>query len=128
MRHFLVFVLLFATPASFSKLARADDIADCQQRQNSQRRISACTRLLKPEQLDAEKRATIHINRGSAFGLMRQLDKAFADFDLAIKLNPAYIRAYYTRGWAYYKTGRLDKAIADFNRVIELNPKYARAS
>ena len=45
---------------------------------------------------------------------------ALVDFDKAIELNPAYVRAYYERGRAQAYLGNYDSAIASCTQVIEI--------
>ena len=72
-----------------------------------------------------EKGAGVSIaydNRGANFARMGQLDKAVADYDKAIALNPSHFKAYYNRGVAFARMGQLDKAVADYDKAIALNP------
>ena len=52
----------------------------------------------------------------------REYDKAIADFDQAIRLNPVEPRFHFTRGMARLSNQDYDKAIADFDAVIRLDP------
>jgi tetratricopeptide (TPR) repeat protein len=54
-------------------------------------------------------------------------DKAIADYNKAIEINPNLPDAHNYRGLAYYRKGHYDKAISDFNKAIELNPRDAEA-
>ena len=57
------------------------------------------------------------------------LDRAIADFNEAIRLDPdpKDARAYNNRGHAWRNKGDLDRAIADYSEAIRLDPKFARA-
>jgi tetratricopeptide (TPR) repeat protein len=55
------------------------------------------------------------------------VEKALADFEKAIKLNPKLADPYYHRGLIKKKKVDLDGAMADFNRAVELNPRLAEA-
>ena len=68
-----------------------------------------------------------HNNRGAAHGAKGEYDRAIADFDKAIEINPKYARAYFGRGGTYAKKGGLDEAIANFDKAIEIDPKFAPA-
>ncbi len=46
-------------------------------------------------------------------------DKAIADYDKAIALNPKYADFYNNRGIAYNKKNEYDSAIADFDKAID---------
>ena len=54
-------------------------------------------------------------------------DKAIADYNESIRLDPKYAIAYNNRGDAWYHKKEYDKAIADFNEAIRLDPKTAVA-
>ena len=55
------------------------------------------------------------------------IDKAIADYNQAVRLDPNYAVAYKSRGNAYADKGEFNLAIADFNRAIMLDPNYAVA-
>jgi len=54
-------------------------------------------------------------------------DRAIADCNKAIEINPNDAVAYYNRGSVYPDKGNYNQAIADFNKAIEINPDYAKA-
>jgi tetratricopeptide (TPR) repeat protein len=53
--------------------------------------------------------------------------KALADFDEAIRTDPASINAYSNRGIIYGEKGEVDRAIADFTTAIGLDPGNVQA-
>ena len=55
-----------------------------------------------------------------------EYDKAIADYDEAIKLDPKNANAYSYRGLAWYWKSEYDKAIADYDEAIKLDPKSPR--
>jgi tetratricopeptide (TPR) repeat protein len=54
-------------------------------------------------------------------------DKAIAELDRGIRLDPQHASAYYNRGYAWGAKQEYDKAIADYSEAIRLNPKYVWA-
>lgn len=52
-------------------------------------------------------------------------DRAIADYDQAIRLNPKYGRAFNNRGNAYQSKGDYDHALADYNQSIQIDPNQA---
>jgi tetratricopeptide (TPR) repeat protein len=74
--------------------------------------------------------AFIYLCRGIANyynGGINGIDKAIADYDQAIKINPDFADAYINRGAAYADKGEYDRTIADFNQAINIKPDYADA-
>jgi tetratricopeptide (TPR) repeat protein len=55
---------------------------------------------------------------------MKEHDKAIADFNEAIRLDPKFASAYSNRGVAWYNKKEYDKANADFNEAIHIDSKY----
>jgi len=62
--------------------------------------------------------------RGLAFLNTDQVDKAIADFDRAIALDPYFSDAFLNRGNAFEKKGKFDEAIENFDKAAALNPSY----
>jgi tetratricopeptide (TPR) repeat protein len=54
-------------------------------------------------------------------------ERAIADLNEAIRLDPKSAVAYNNRGSAYAFQGDIDRAIADFSASIRLEPKVAAA-
>jgi tetratricopeptide (TPR) repeat protein len=62
--------------------------------------------------------------RGTAFFNRQDYNRAIADYDEAIRLDPNYALAFYSRGCAYDRKGDYDRAIKDYDEAIRLNPKH----
>jgi tetratricopeptide (TPR) repeat protein len=54
-------------------------------------------------------------------------DKAIADYDQGLKLQPDDAEAYNNRGSAYNGKSQYDRAIADFDQALKLKPDLAEA-
>jgi tetratricopeptide (TPR) repeat protein len=115
-------LLLLCGPAAW-----ADDLADCNQMTDLDRRIRGCTNLIGQGKFQGSSLAVLHDNRGLAYGAKGDLDRAIADHAKAIEIDPADATARYHRGLASAMKGAFDAAIADFSKAVELNPKLAPA-
>lgn len=67
------------------------------------------------------------LKRGLEYGRSGDSDKALAEFNKAIELDPTLTEAYYDRAFIYYKQGRIKESTADFNKVLSLDPASADA-
>ena len=68
-----------------------------------------------------------YVNRGDAYHEEGRLNKAIADLNKAIFLDPFSVDAYYERGTIFLEMGQFDKAVADLDRAINLM-KYGAKS
>jgi tetratricopeptide (TPR) repeat protein len=93
----LSYTLLLHVPA-----ARADVIADCNQTDNPERAIRACSTYLDDRTATPQNRATAYVNRAIAYSLQRDFDQALSDYDAAIQLDPTNPLPYYNRGNLYF--------------------------
>jgi Flp pilus assembly protein TadD len=66
--------------------------------------------------------AESYSERGSEYLANREWDKAIADFNEAIRLDPEGSSGYYSRGLCYEAKGDYDRAIEDFNEAIRRSP------
>ena len=51
----------------------------------------------------------------------KEYDRAIADFEKVIEINPKYVNAYFELGNIYYAKGEYGKAIFNFTKTIELD-------
>jgi lipoprotein NlpI len=65
--------------------------------------------------------------RGVTYSAKGDLDRAIADFDDAIRLNPKDKEAVSNRGNAYRTKGDFGRAIVDYDQLVQLDAKNARA-
>lgn len=114
----LVIVVVMLSAVS----AHADELGDCKQRTDRDRQMTACTTLIKDKKLDVKKKAVASTERGLAYRVKGDIDKAIADFNQAIQLDANSDTTYFMRGSAYHAQGKLDLAIADYTRLIKLKP------
>ncbi len=55
------------------------------------------------------------------------VDRAIAEYSIAIKVDPARIESYVRRGQARMQKGEYDRALADFDRALTIDPDLAAA-
>jgi len=66
-------------------------------------------------------------NRGFHYLTQKEYNKALADFNKTIELNPLYLQAYTNRATVHRAMGNYIFAFNDYNKVIELNPINVQA-
>ena len=66
-----------------------------------------------------------YVNRGDAYQLKGEYDRAIQDFDQVLQINPSLEEAYRGRGMAYADKGEYEHARRDLNKALALG--YDRA-
>lgn len=97
----------------------ADDLGDCQDSKDHDLRIKGCSAII----LRNPKDVVAYHNRGDAYGLKGDIDRAISDYTKAIVLDPNYVPAYNSRGRAYVSKGDYVRAVDDVTRAGELTHK-----
>ena len=110
----------------FGGAAAADDRETCAKAWGDTA-IAACTRAIASPRFKGRDLVRLYYNRGIEYDEKRDYDRAIADYNEVIHLDPIYAKAYCDRGNAWRNKGDLDRAIADYNEVIRLDPKDAKA-
>jgi tetratricopeptide (TPR) repeat protein len=72
--------------------------------------------------------ATTYNNRGNVWQDMNNNERAIADYDMSIKIDPNYATAYYNRGNARLDAGDKDGAVTDYRQAAKLNPYLKQAT
>ena len=65
--------------------------------------------------------------RGNYFLERKEYQKAFVDYNTALRLQPNYKEAYNNRGVIYLQAGQYDLALRDFNQTLHIDPNYYQA-
>jgi tetratricopeptide (TPR) repeat protein len=111
--------ILAASLGLVATAALADSKSDCLDSKDHDLRIKGCSVLLQRNPKDV----IAYYNRGDAYGLKGDLDRAILDYTKAIELNPNYAPAYNGRGRAYTGKGDYAHAVADVTKGSELAAK-----
>jgi tetratricopeptide (TPR) repeat protein len=90
--------------------------------------IRACTTVIKSGEGGDAAQISTHLSRGNMYRRKGQYDRALADYDQALKLDPLDPAPTLTsRGNAWRGKHQYDRAIADHTEAIRLDPDYAIA-
>lgn len=87
--------------------------------------IAACSRLIEAGALSAKSLPGAYVMRGFAWRAKGEIDRAIADFDEAIRLDPSQREAHIQRAIAWNRKGDRDRAKLDYDAVLRLDPKHA---
>jgi tetratricopeptide (TPR) repeat protein len=115
-------------------LIRAHQLADSASTEDEFSQILSICQRIPANQATAEEAtfgrelASWALNRrGQLRASAGRTKEALADFDTAIRLDPARWRALHNHGVLMAQAGQLERAFDDFHRTIELNPEFAKA-
>jgi tetratricopeptide (TPR) repeat protein len=89
--------------------------------------IAVCGPLIDNEKTARADRLKALIARGRAYAARDQPDRAIADYDIALRLDPTLADIFNARGELRRGKGDFPRAIADFAAAIKLNPQHAAA-
>lgn len=103
-----------------------DDAQTCQD-QSGDVAIEACTRAIASGQLSQPNLASTYMNRGVEWRHKGEDDRALADYNKSIELNPSNSVVYNDRGNVWVDKGQYNQAMADYDQSIRLDPTYAKA-
>ncbi len=122
MRAFFFFLSFAILLGVLPQVAAADDWDDCKLSAPNLR-IAACTRIIKKGGYSGRDLATAYRYRAAAHKRPSGKDKAIADLNAAMRLDPG--SAAYFRGLDYYLDEDPDRAIAEFGEAIKSGSRNA---
>ena len=86
--------------------------------------ISVCGALIDNEKTVKADRIKALTARGAAYDRKDMIDRAIADYDSVLRLDPALADLFNARGELWRRKGDRPKALADFGMAIKLNPEH----
>ena len=86
-----------------------------------------CGSLIDNEKTAKPDRIKALIARAGVFTRKDQPDRAIADYDAVLQLDPSLADIHNTRGELWWKKGDRPKALADFGAALKLNSDHAAA-
>jgi tetratricopeptide (TPR) repeat protein len=122
----LVAAFMLASPALVLRPV-ADDFNTCEENEIGDEAIAACTRAINSGRYQRHDLANEYKNRGMEYFAKGDHDRAIADYNEAIRLDPKYEDPFANRCASYLLKKDYGRAIADCNEAIQLDPKDAYA-
>jgi len=117
---FSVFLPLFAGSIAPAQTLQDRRWCDGEDGATVVQRLDGCSAVIKGGREKGDKLAEVFNQRGVAYRLKGDHDRAIADYAQSIKVNPKFAAAFNNRGVAYDHKGDYDRAIADYDQAIKL--------
>jgi tetratricopeptide (TPR) repeat protein len=89
--------------------------------------IAICGTLIDNDKTQKADRLKALIARAGAYDRTNQVDRAIADYDVALRLDPTLADVFNARGELWRRKDDRPRALADFGAAIRLNPQHAAA-
>ena len=102
--------------------ASAQQRDDCYEL-SGQPAIDACTREINSGRHRGRNLAIKYTQRGFEYSAIGDQDRALADYDQAIRIDPTFSVAYSNRGVIYRDRNQPDRAMIEYNQAIRLDAK-----
>jgi len=106
--------------------AAADELDSCIKLSDNLA-VAGCSRVIDSHQYTGRSLARLYARRGGAYQAQGDVNRAVADYNESMRIDPTYPAAYNNRGNTWFHRGDFDRAIADYNQAIQLDPKYGSA-
>jgi len=118
-----------ATGAETNTVAPVDTAAcfDAISANDDDKVLSECAAVIDSEKTQKADRIEALSARAGTFARKEQIDRAIADCDMVLRLDPSLADIFNARGELWRKKGDRTKALADFAAAIRLNPEHATA-
>jgi tetratricopeptide (TPR) repeat protein len=97
----------------------------CYEAGNPDQTIVACSVVITRGLADKQDLSAAFKNRGNAYDDKGQYDRAIADYDKAIAINPADADAFNDRGATHSAMRKYDLAIKDYDKALGFKPSNA---
>lgn len=114
--------LVLAGPAAFAQTQQERQWCESETGVTADQRIDGCSAVIKAGREKGDKLAEAFNNRGVAYRVKGDHERAIQDYGQAIKLNTKFAAAYINRGVAYDYKGDYDRAIVDYEQALKLKP------
>jgi tetratricopeptide (TPR) repeat protein len=85
-------------------------------------KIVGCTEIILSDKETPQNLAVAYSNRAAGYDALGRHDRAVADADKAVALNPDYADAYNERAWARHGEGHDAEALPDAEKAVALAP------
>ena len=95
---------------------------DCDQHQDWGLRVSGCTEAILAGTWPKGDLAGAYYRRAEAYRGLEKYEKAIADYDRVLRLDPSDSVAYRSRAVAYEGLGQTERAIEDYDRRLGSEP------
>jgi tetratricopeptide (TPR) repeat protein len=89
--------------------------------------ITYCTEAIESGQLSGKALGFAFYRRANAYNEVGEPDRAIADYNQAIRINPNHAGSFSNRGVAHTRKGNYDRAIEDYDQAIRIKPTYVDA-
>ena len=89
--------------------------------------IAVCGALVDNDKTERADRIKALFARAGAYDRIGMIDRAIADYDTVLRLDPALADIYNLRGELWRRKGDRPRALADFAAAIKLNPDHPAA-
>ena len=118
----LLTCMAVAVLAGLPRVAAADEWDSCVKLPDDLA-VAGCSRAIDSHQYTGRSLARLHARRGGAYQAQGDVNRAVADYNESMRIDPTYPAAYNNRGNIWFHRGDFDRAIADFSQAIQLDPK-----
>src|SRR5262245_40255043 len=85
--------------------------------------IMGCTAIINARSSSPTQKSGALTNRGRAFAQRGEMERAIADFNQAVQIDPMNSRAWANRGDFYSAMGDYERAVQDYDGAIKANPE-----
>ncbi|MGM4915846.1 tetratricopeptide repeat protein [Tardiphaga sp. 813_E8_N1_3] len=85
--------------------------------------LAVCSTLIDNEKTDRPDRLKALIARAGVYTRKEETDRAIADYDAALRLDPTQAVLFNARGELWRKKGDRPRAVRDFGAAIKLDPQ-----